>query len=139
MKFINYKIIFSKQGQNAGDVVIAGTTYGNGKVIVTSHDCYLDWLNEERPGVKKSFMSNLKYWLCGSDLLNSEIGNLTSDFNDFASFKMLKWHQDVDLSVETQQNLLSFLENGGALFCGSTPWGYLQIYPYKTLKDVYIL
>jgi len=119
--------------------------YGKGKIIATSHDCYLNWLNNENQQtktdtVKQSFMLNLKLWLCnGSELDASKIGILKDEFKNFDNFNLLKWYHSVNLSAETQTNLLSFIQDGGALFCGSTPWGYLSANPKKTLEDVCLL
>lgn len=90
--------------------------------------------------VKQSFMLNVKLWLCnGSELDASKIGILKDKFQNFENFKLLKWSHSVNPSAETQINLLNFIQDGGALFCGSTPWGYLSANPKKTLEDVCLL
>ena len=101
-------------GPNSGDVVIAAAKYGNGRITVTSHDAYLNWLHETSNDTKKSFMTNVKEWLCGFNADDSLIIDLNSDDNqDLSDYKLIKWHQEVEISPEKQQNLLSFIESGG--------------------------
>jgi len=75
---------------------------------------YLNWLYQENEGVKKSFMNNVREWLCGPSLDDSEILDLdVEDDQDFSGYRLIKWRHDTDISSVKQQNLLSFIENGG--------------------------
>ena len=65
-----------------------------------------------------------------------ELGNLVRSERPFTDYRLIKWTSSYDASEQTQQKLLSFIENGGALVAASTPWGYLQVYPNKTLADM---
>lgn len=59
-------------------------------------------------------MDNVKDWLCGPNLDDSEILDLNDqDDQDFRGYKLIKWLHNVDISEEKQQNVLSFIENGG--------------------------
>lgn len=81
---------------------------------MAAHDCYLNWLHEKSPGVKHSFMTNVKKWLCGYEVADSEIIDLNrNNLNKFSNYKLVKWHQDVNVSYEIQQNILSYIESGG--------------------------
>ncbi len=107
-------------------------------------------------------MDNVKKWLTGStDVNDSEIINLnevTENGKQFEDYKIIKWHHDHEIDDATQLQLLGYVENGGkmlniskfylifmkilgnfskgSLFCGSTPWGYLQIYTDRNLTDM---
>jgi hypothetical protein len=110
-------------------------------VFVAAHDCYLNWLHDSnRSEATAKFNRNLKSWLCGNpDLPDSEIielGKLVSISKPFNDYKIIKWSHGYDPSEQVQQQLFEYIQNGGALFGASTPWGYLQIYPNKTLQDM---
>ena len=84
-------------------------------------------------------MKSLKIWLTGEDVHESktiDFGHLERKKEPFENYKLIKWHQDYDPSEEIQSKLLKYIQKGGALFCGSTPWGYLQIYPNKRLHNM---
>ena len=107
---------------------------------MAAHDAYLSWLHEKKHGTKKQFMNRIKLWLTGSEHVDdSEIINLNeavSQGNHFENYKIIKFHHDHEIDDETQNSILRYVENGGGLFCASTPWGYLQIYPHKKLTDM---
>ncbi len=50
---------------------------------------------------------------------------------------MIKWN-GVKLTPKTLEKLLVYIQSGGSLFCGFTPWGYLQSNPTKTLASTCI-
>lgn len=93
-----------------------------------------------RSEATEKFMRNLKFWLCGDSHLSDskiiELGELVRSGKDFNEYRLIKWSHSYEPSEQTQQSLLNFIENGGALFAASTPWGYLQIYAGKTLQDL---
>lgn len=90
-----------------------------------------------RSETTRLFMRNLKAWLSGDpDLPDSKIIDLQEIVNgckSFADYKIIKWSHGYDPADQIQYRLLDFIDNGGGLFCASTPWGYLQIYPDRTL------
>jgi hypothetical protein len=51
-------------------------------------------------------------------------------------YKIIKWDQTFYPDGPSQKKLLNFIHNGGSLFCGATPWGFLQLNPDKQLKDL---
>lgn len=85
-------------------------------------------------------MKNLKAWLCNDPNLPDsqiiELGELVRSGKSFSDYKLIKWSHSYDPSEQTQYNLIEFVQSGAALMCASTPWGYLQIYPNKTLQDM---
>lgn len=85
-------------------------------------------------------MRNLKAWLSGNpDLPDSkigELGDLVRNSRPFGNYSIIKWSHGYDASEACQEQLLDFVQKGGALMCASTPWGYLQVYPEKTLQDM---
>lgn len=109
---------------------------------MASHDCYLRWLQQDGRSdeVNQKFMRNLKSWLCGDpDLAESkiaELGELVSSGRAFNEYALIKWSHTYEANERVQQRVLDFVQNGGALMCASTPWGFLQVYPDKTLQDM---
>jgi hypothetical protein len=106
--------------------------------LVAAHDAYLSWLTENTPGTKKKFMNRIKLWLTGSEKVDdSEIANLKDVIGQsLDGYKIITWQHDLEIDNETNNVVIEYVENGGSLFCGSTPWGYLQIYPHKKLTDM---
>ena len=112
----------------------------NGKILVASHDIYFSWLQEKADETKKKFMNRIKLWLTGSEHVDdSKIINLNdavSQGNHFENYKIIKFHHNDEIDDETNNALIAYVENGGSLFCASTPWGFLQLHPHKKLTDM---
>lgn len=114
---------------------------GKGKIFVAAHDSYLNWLHEcNRTQVTSHFIRNLKAWLCGdADLLDSQIIKLDELVNSgkgFSNYKIIEWQHEYDAPEQIQLLLIEYVRNGGALMIASCPWGYLDIYEEKNLKDM---
>ncbi len=59
-------------------------------------------------------MKNVRYWLCGPNLNDSEIIDLNDkDDQDFTGCKLIKWYDDTRISQSKEAKLLSFIMNGG--------------------------
>lgn len=101
-------------GSNSNDVLLAGYEYGKGKILVCSHTCYMEWINEGTDGIKKDLMDRLKKWLTGDDQVSRySIGNLAYVTEGFSNFKILLWDENDSLSEETKSSLLDYINEGG--------------------------
>lgn len=105
-------------GENPGEVIIAAAQLARGRIIVTAHDCYLNWLDQDDSEIKNKFNRNLKIWLAGEDISSSEI----VDFKDaarrsrpFTDYKIIKWKQNFNPTVTDENNLLKWLKIGGKI------------------------
>jgi len=59
-------------------------------------------------------MSNVRNWLCGPNLNDSEIIDLNDDdYQVFSGFKLIKWYDDTHISQTKEARLLSFILEGG--------------------------
>lgn len=106
-------------GKNPGEVIIAAAQIRRGRIIVTAHDCFISWLNQDNSELKNKFNRNLKLWLVGEDICSSEI----VDFKDasratspFTNYKLIQWQQNFNPSEEDIAKLLKWLKVGGILF-----------------------
>jgi hypothetical protein len=128
-----------------GDTIMAATQYGSGRLFATAHDNYIKWLlgtideNENQKVISK-FVKNLKKWLTREANVAAEriikFSDLDASGKSFDDFKLITWNHSYDPDEEMQERLLEYVSNGGGLMCATAPWGYLQIYPQKTLEDM---
>lgn len=99
---------------DSNNVIMAGCEYGKGKIIVSSHSCYLEWINEYANGIKKDFMNRVKQWLTGDEMTSRfSIGNLAYITEGFVNFKILMWDSDVSLSDDIKSAILEYINQGG--------------------------
>ena len=107
-------------GENPGEVFLAACQVGSGKVFVSAHDCYLDWLDEkEDDKLKVDFMRNVKKWLTGKKKLNEsqivDLAEIEDNIQEVNQYLLVKWNQDLNLDNEKQELLLEYVKNGGML------------------------
>lgn len=132
-------------GADASDVVFAVAEVGDGRVAVFSHGSYPDSIykhlkigeNEEIGSLCK----NLVPWLLHDRELDVEkmVGvkertDLSSDILE--NGELIIWIGEADQGENFIPNLLGFLEKGGAVVCGATPWGFLQLFPGRSLESM---
>lgn len=108
--------------------------------MVCAHDSYLSLLNVQEPGITKSFIDNVKKWLTGLDYVDpSQIinfHNLTVLNKPFENYKIILWHHAFNATEWHITKLLVYLEHGGSVIAGSTPWGYVQLNRRTKLRDM---
>lgn len=167
MVLLNDKAQAVFTGNSSGEVFLAASEYGNGRVFICAHDKYYYWLddnfsesdiddeideendktmisNVELNDVRKKFMDNVKKWLIKSNDLSSlcmlDVEDIiVSDYGiDKDEFHMVKWCQDSCVNEKQQNILLEYVSSGGSLLCAVTPWGYLYQYPDNKLSDLSI-
>lgn len=111
------------------DVFLAASTHGNGRLIASGHDVYYNYF-EEKSGLPKIFTDGVKKWLSsGNEISNNQILDMSKfeETESLKDYKIIKWKFDTDIKSEDEVRLLEFIKNGGGLFCGVTPWGYLSM------------
>ncbi len=85
-------------GHSPGETIMAAAKYGNGKIFVTAHDCYVTkWFDEPENEKLFLFMHNVKRWLTNgtddSPVENSVVGDLRKIIKDklpLESFRIIK-------------------------------------------------
>jgi hypothetical protein len=102
---------------------------GDGRIFVSGHGCYLDWLEtrEQTTDVKMKFMRRVREWLTANNrILGPDTDNDDSkigDFNEivsggkpFENFRIVKCSSDFNADPNTTQSLLGYVENGGFFY-----------------------
>ena len=123
-------------------MVLAACRIGRGKIFVAAHDCYLEWFARRNEAtIEGRFFQNLVHWFTGDFRVDdNQVASIDQiDFehdSNLSQYKIIKWRHDHEISGQNQSYILQYLEDGGGLFCASTPWGYLQLNPGKTLSHM---
>lgn len=135
----------------SGEVFLAAAQYGNGRLFVATHDCYVKWLmdtseddnedvDEETLALRKQFINNVIKWLTNHDSVESvkiiNVEDIDDEDLNAQECDIVAWCQDDQVDDEKQKLLLNYLNNGGSLFCGVTPWGFLFLNKTKKLSDL---
>ncbi len=122
-----------------GGILIAASCLGKGRVVVFSHDGYtVDCLQTPTPDPR--LIENIKKWVSrGTYSQANQILDWDKyvNWNDISSAcKILVWVGMKEKSADCLAKLYTWVETGGSLICGATPWGFLQIYASKTLDQL---
>ena len=103
-------------GENPGEVFLAACKLGYGKVLVSGHDCYLEWLNNNEDELKVKFMRNVKTWLTRKRNLNEseiiDLEDIKDNLDQLKQYSIVKWNQ-TNLDDEQEEKLLKYIYKGG--------------------------
>lgn len=138
-------VVFGKQaepiltGTNAEDLLIAAAEFGKGRIVAIAHNSYsvnFAQDNKQPEGATKELHDNLKKWLTrGTFKQNDSIIDAKDDADKekLKSAKIVLYHGG-QVKINPA-DLTEFVRNGGALFHGETPWGWLQLNKGKILSE----
>ena len=120
------------------EIFISAAELGSGRVVVFSQDGYtLEFLKSQPKDGVAQLVKNTKSWVTkGTPVSDSQVVdmNLYDDFDKIPStVKILVWIGTKDRTEVFFDKLIAWLSGGGAMVCGVTPWGYLQLNPGRTL------
>lgn len=150
---LNQNVVPFLLGQDGKTVMPVGvaTRFGNGAVVVFGHNGYLDEGAVKTESARK-LMWNLVSWISHTRSGTAKIGYVPGamdpkwieaigsqpvkiDFNNFeqqlAGVHIVALRDCPDIPA-----LRKFVKGGGGLITGQTPWGWLQLNPGKTLRDM---
>jgi hypothetical protein len=112
--------------ENSNDVFLAACEYDSGRIFVSAHTCYGDWLHKknQKNKLQSELMDNITKWLTRSDAVVDDddildINSANIENKDLTKYKIVKWvpHGKAEISKPLKNKLIEFLKNGGALFC----------------------
>ncbi|CAL4139916.1 unnamed protein product [Meganyctiphanes norvegica] len=120
---------------NPWEVIIAAAVYGHGRIVICSHGSFCtDFI---KPKKSKTFMENIKQWLLNGKECDETEREILDSLETFpVDKKRLLWKDCNDKDEKFLEELDEFISNGGGLFIGHCPWGYLKKYPQKTLESM---
>ena len=123
------------------EAFIAAAEDVKGRIVVFSHTSYTkEFLRSSPHAGFEQLVKNIKSWVTNGTLkTDAEIENL-DEYTDFdkipTTCKLLVWSGSKKKTGTLYKKLNSWLQDGGALVSGATPWGYLQQNPGKTLDMI---
>ncbi|CAF3004510.1 unnamed protein product [Rotaria sp. Silwood2] len=122
-------------GADSNNVIIVATRFGQGRCLVFAHNGYPGiFLNIEKKN--QQFVENCRRWLARGHQAEFLSINEAKTMNDLAAHgKILVWDGHYSKSETFMNDLCDYLQRGGALVCGTTAWGWLQINRGKLLTD----
>ncbi|CAF1376311.1 unnamed protein product [Rotaria sordida] len=121
--------------EDFNNVIIVATRFGQGRCLVFAHNSYTNiFLNDETED--QDFVENCRKWLArGYDAEFVSINDADSMDDVAQDDKILIWNGHDTKNDVFISDLCAYLEHGGALICGATAWGWLQINDDKLLSD----
>ncbi|XP_063414915.1 TRPM8 channel-associated factor homolog [Mytilus trossulus] len=117
-----------------GHVLCAAAEYGKGRIIVFSHNVFVNSFGKNDTKRKnKRFNENIRNWMTKNTDKGNEIPCFSDYFKEFYELppecRILTWN---GLPVRTEDQsvlkLLDWVEKGGGLICGVCPWGFAEVY-----------
>ncbi|CAF1503058.1 unnamed protein product [Adineta steineri] len=122
-------------GDDSTNVIIVATRFGNGRCLVFAHNGYpYMFLNIEEKNRK--FVENCQRWLARGHRAEFVSINDADTMSDIETHgKILIWDGHCSKSEIFMKELCTFLQEGGALICGTTAWGWLNGNSGKILAD----
>ncbi|CAF3768377.1 unnamed protein product [Rotaria sp. Silwood1] len=122
-------------GNNSSEVIVVATRFGHGRCLVFAHCDYPNiFLNVESED--QNFIDNCRQWLARGENAQFESIDEVSSMNDVQfNRKILVWNGHCTKDDAFMNDLCAYLQQGGALICGSVAWGWLQINKGKFLSD----
>lgn len=120
-------------GDQSNDILIAAATLGKGRIVVITHDAYLENFTSENsdPNVKK-LHQNIKKWITQDKFTsNSNLSEAFAFVKSKSNQKYLALYtnelSDVNVTENDKNKILNFVKNGGGLVMAICPWGWVQI------------
>ncbi|CAF4888306.1 unnamed protein product, partial [Rotaria sp. Silwood1] len=122
-------------GDDFNNVLVVATRFGNGRCLVFAHNGYpAIFLNNDTKN--QHFVDNCRRWLSqGKDAQFESIDSIESMDSVKEKGTILVWNGHNNKSDPFMDDLRGFLQEGGALVCAATAWGWLQRYKGKVLSD----
>ncbi|XP_063414932.1 TRPM8 channel-associated factor 3-like [Mytilus trossulus] len=117
-----------------GHVLCAAAEYGKGRIIVFSHNVFVNSFGMKETKRKNNrFNENIRNWITKNTDKGNEIPCFSDYLNNFDELppecRIITWN---GLPVRTDDNsllkLLDWVERGGGLICGVCPWGFAEVY-----------
>ncbi|CAF1484500.1 unnamed protein product [Rotaria sordida] len=120
---------------NPNNVIIAATRFGLGRCLVFAHHDYLKMFKHIQEKERR-FVENCRQWLArgysGEFLCIDEINSMIG----LESYgKILVWDGHCSKDEAFMNDLCKYLQQGGALICGTCAWGWLQCNNGKNLSQ----
>ncbi|CAF4229422.1 unnamed protein product [Rotaria sp. Silwood2] len=121
--------------ENFNNVIIVASQFDEGRCLVFAHNGYTKiFLNDETED--QDFVDNCRRWLArGHDAEFQSINDADSMDDVEQDGKILIWDGHYTKNDAFMSDLYAFLQQGGALICGATAWGWLQANDGKLLSD----
>ncbi|CAF4569935.1 unnamed protein product [Rotaria sp. Silwood2] len=122
-------------GNDSNEVIAVAIRFGDGKCLVFAHCDYpYIFLNGEVDD--QNFVKNCRQWLIQDENAQFVSINDASSMNDVQYYgKILVWDGHCIKDETFMNDLCVYLQQGGALICGSVAWGWLQVNKGKFLSD----
>ncbi|CAF3783478.1 unnamed protein product [Rotaria sp. Silwood1] len=122
-------------GDDSNNVLVVATRFRNGRCLVFAHNGYpAIFLNNDTKN--QHFVDNCRRWLSqGKDAQFESIDSIESMDSVKEKGTILVWNGHNNKSDPFMDDLRGFLQEGGALVCAATAWGWLQRYKGKVLSD----
>ncbi|CAF1271314.1 unnamed protein product [Didymodactylos carnosus] len=125
--------------ENPQQCLMIAARSGLGRVLVFAHNGYVSTFQSPIDSKFQPFVNNCIKWLVRDEYVTDEqvvrIDDIESMKNVPGNVKILLWDGHCDKSEIFTNDLKEYVLNGGAMVCGSTPWGWLQLNEGKPLQD----
>eukprot|EP00759_Apiculatamorpha_spiralis_P003223 PhF_6_TR11551/c0_g1_i4/m.18564 len=118
--------IFTNADPNAPFPVASAGTYGAGRVVVLSHEAYLEpqWeLHAHAP-----FIHSCIAWVAGGKSVTSPVVSRQM-LSAVPSTHVLLWTGGGGSDASSVEEIRSFVYQGGGLIVARCPWGYISTHP----------
>ncbi|CAF3443400.1 unnamed protein product [Rotaria socialis] len=123
-------------GADSNNVIAAASLLGRGRCLVFAHSGYpYMFINVDVED--RRFVENCRLWLAKGRNAQFVLIDDTQSLSDVPLDEtILVWNGECIKNDTFMQNLHDYLRQGGALVCGATPWGWLQLNSGKILSDL---
>jgi hypothetical protein len=111
--------------EKSSNIILAAAKHQKGRILVSTHHNNHQWLKNPSNETKENFSKNIINWLTRyADISNDEIIQLNAipDSVDggLNNYKIIQLNGKETIDELTQDDLLDYLQNGGAIFCAIT-------------------
>ncbi|CAF4250193.1 unnamed protein product [Rotaria sp. Silwood2] len=125
-------------GDDSNNVIVVAIRFGNGRCLVFAHNGYLSIFFPNNT-THHDFVKNCRQWLSGGEDAEFEsIDEIESMDSVKNNGTILVWNGNNDKNetfIDDLANNRTFIQEGGALVCATTAWGWLQNNEDKCLSD----